>query len=117
MLMIKQRIIRNDNCSKCGNIKEENRRKKQGYCLSCHNEYMRANRPKHNELDEIAKKKANCRSYFNVYLRRGKIKKQPCEVCGSDNSQAHHEDYSKPLEVKWLCRIHHLEIHSQYDFT
>src|SRR5262245_57418077 len=39
-------------------------------------------------------------------LKRGKIKRQPCEVCGS-TAQMHHDDYSRPLEVRWLCRPHH----------
>lgn len=30
--------------------------------------------------------------------------------CGEE-SEAHHPDYSKPLDVIWLCRKHHLEIH------
>jgi ribosomal protein S27AE len=44
-----------------------------------------------------------------VAVRNGSLKKEPCEVCGSTTVQAHHEDYSKPLEVMWLCRIHHWE--------
>ncbi len=47
-------------------------------------------------------------------IRDGKIFKQPCEVCGSENVQAHHCDYDKPLEVMWLCPIHHEEWHRQY---
>lgn len=75
--------------------------------------YMRQNRPKHGELTSIQRLKANCRSYLNVYLRRGKITKGNCSVCNSsDNVEAHHEDYSKPLEVTWLCRLHHLEHHT-----
>lgn len=35
----------------------------------------------------------------------------PCEVCGSINSQAHHDNYSEPLEVRWLCPLHHAEVH------
>ncbi len=43
-------------------------------------------------------------------IRDGHIKKCPCEICGTTlEVQAHHEDYSKPLEVKWLCRKHHRE--------
>ena len=44
-------------------------------------------------------------------LRRGKLIKQPCQVCGSEEVSAHHEDYSKPLEVVWLCHTHHMERH------
>ncbi len=42
---------------------------------------------------------------------RGKIKKLPCEVCGDVKVQAHHDDYSKPFEVKWLCSFHHKQLH------
>jgi hypothetical protein len=40
-------------------------------------------------------------------LRRGKLVKQPCEICGSTTVEAHHEDYSRPLDVHWLCQEHH----------
>jgi hypothetical protein len=46
-------------------------------------------------------------------LRDGIIQKKPCEICGEPKSEAHHEDYSKPLEVKWLCFVHHREAHGQ----
>ena len=44
-------------------------------------------------------------------LYKGDLVRMPCEVCGSMSSEAHHEDYTKPLEVKWLCRKHHLRVH------
>lgn len=44
-------------------------------------------------------------------LRFNKLSKQLCEKCGSNKVQAHHDDYSKPLEVRWLCAIHHKEVH------
>lgn len=46
-------------------------------------------------------------------LTTGKIVKLPCQVCGEIKVEAHHTDYSKPLEVEWLCRKHHLEVHKQ----
>ncbi len=45
-------------------------------------------------------------------LRQGTIKKQPCH-CGSKDVHAHHDDYSKQLEVMWLCPKHHGERHAQ----
>lgn len=53
----------------------------------------------------------NARSYLHVYVKRGLVKKEPCRVCGSLKSQSHHPDYSKPLEVIWLCRFHHKFLH------
>jgi len=41
------------------------------------------------------------------------VTQRPCEVCGSEYTVAHHEDYSKPLEVRWLCREHHEILHEQ----
>lgn len=35
-----------------------------------------------------------------------------CEVCGAARVVAHHDDYSKPLAVRWLCRPHHLRHHA-----
>lgn len=80
------------------------------YCLACHAEYMRLHRPKHSALTPEQRARANARSYANTYLKRGKIQRKPCEVCGA-KAQMHHHDYSKPLDVRWLCRKHHLDCH------
>lgn len=44
-----------------------------------------------------------------VAVRNGTLKRYPCDVCGNPKSEAHHEDYSKPLEVDWYCKKHHGE--------
>ena len=44
-------------------------------------------------------------------LRRGDIKRKPCEVCGEVKSHGHHPDYNYPLDVIWLCSKHHAEEH------
>jgi len=41
----------------------------------------------------------------------GKLAKKPCEICGNPVSEAHHHDYSKPLDVRWLCFVHHRNEH------
>ena len=45
------------------------------------------------------------------------VKGDVCERCGAeDHIHAHHSDYSKPLEVEWLCaRCHHVG-HSEVAF-
>lgn len=47
----------------------------------------------------------------NNAIRDGRLTRQPCEVCGAEKAQAHHDDYSKPLDVRWLCTTHHAEWH------
>ena len=44
-------------------------------------------------------------------VKQGKIIRLPCIVCGDEKSQGHHEDYTKPLDVIWLCDKHHKEKH------
>lgn len=46
-------------------------------------------------------------------IRDGRLLRKPCEVCKNVKSQAHHDDYRKPLVVRWLCRKHHLEHHGK----
>lgn len=47
-------------------------------------------------------------------LRNGRLVKLPCEVCGTKTTvHAHHDDYDKPLAVRWLCAPHHALWHQQ----
>lgn len=44
-------------------------------------------------------------------IRRGTLVRAPCAECGHPRSDAHHADYSRPLDVEWLCRRHHVARH------
>lgn len=45
-------------------------------------------------------------------IRDKRLKRGACEVCGKKKRvEAHHEDYYRPLDVKWLCPKHHKELH------
>jgi hypothetical protein len=44
-------------------------------------------------------------------IRSGRLVKQVCEVCGDPDTSGHHDDYSKPLDVRWLCDRHHKAEH------
>lgn len=56
-------------------------------------------------------KKVSAKEKLHYHVRTGKIQCQPCEMCGCTNVHGHHDDYDKPLDVRWLCPTHHKEWH------
>lgn len=81
---------------------EEQRQRHRESGLACMRRYN-ANHP-HPERVKAC-------SIFNYAITSGLIERGRCVKCGEENAHGHHPDYSKPLEVIWLCRIHHAEHH------
>lgn len=52
------------------------------------------------------------RRAVNDAIKCGRMKRQLCEVCGDPNTHGHHDDYSRPLDVRWLCPKHHAAVHA-----
>jgi len=46
-------------------------------------------------------------------VKNGKLERLPCLYCGAPETEAHHPDYSKPLDVQWLCRTCHMKQHEK----
>ncbi|WP_299079039.1 hypothetical protein [uncultured Paraglaciecola sp.] len=58
--------------------------------------------------------KKGASTIVNNSIRDGRIiKSNNCESCGISNVhiQGHHDDYAKPLEVRWLCPKCHTAWH------
>jgi hypothetical protein len=50
---------------------------------------------------------------FHAAVRDGKLKKEPCAMCGAtEHVHGHHKNYKAPLKVTWLCARCHHRLHS-----
>ena len=99
-------------CKPCGIVrirawreghKEHERRWRQQYYMN-NQEYFRARRQS---------REAKARLKLNKAVFRGKIiRPDRCPICGTTESriEAHHEDYSQPLEVQWACARCHVRL-------
>lgn len=131
-------------CFKCGEVKPETDFYKHaamadgllGKCKVCTRADVRANRQdKADHYREYDRRRGNRQSpnYQREYrarfpakkkahravsyaVRNGKIDQpQMCSVCGGvGRTEAHHDDYSKPLVVRWLCAACHKQWHAQH---
>ena len=118
-------------CKKCQNRASElsKRKNKEAYRAKGRAKYARRMAKLHGEgyvvgsggnksfrvskLDPETKRiRYNARHYSRRALAEGRLVKQPCFVCGEQEVEIHHPDYSRPLDVVWLCKAHHREVHS-----
>ena len=56
--------------------------------------------------------KSAARKKVATELMAGRLVRGLCRACGSKKSEAHHTDYSKPLDIVWLCRRCHALMHA-----
>jgi hypothetical protein len=116
-------------CPRCAAIKPlfefpKNKGLKDGrsvYCAACmkeaHHAHYLENKAKF--LDEQRARRARCpdilkaRSNVGYALAKGRMNKpDACQKCGARGKvEAHHNDYSMPLQVDWLCRSCHSYLH------
>ncbi len=82
-------------------------RSKQPHRLKKFAEYSKAWR----EQNPLAYK-AHCA--VNNAVRDGRLIKTPCEFCGDPKVHGHHKDYSRPLDVIWLCAKCHNRLHAAF---
>lgn len=127
---------RSPNCYSCGKEKEN---RKKGYCRQCASEkarvkpgvcrvcsvpYVRVRKCGCAEMESQKRLEMKNDQKYNDFffkeevrritakaIKKGIITRQPCQVCGIEKVDAHHEDYTKPLDVLWLCRLHHMQHH------
>lgn len=111
-------------CHKAYRIEHKDRRKVLMYewqkrNLERRREQWRLNNKKRYNYEASLKRKQNDPEKHKAHIvvsnaiARGNLIKHPCMICGKiERVQAHHDDYSRPLDIKWLCPSHHRLFHN-----
>lgn len=99
--------------------KYQKRKYVRSYCIECKRKYQRKWKRKNPSKNLqysykwIAKNRKKFLAHQRVQnaIRSGKLMRKNCEKC-ERSGHAHHDDYNKPLIVRWLCNKHHKQIHN-----
>lgn len=83
----------------------------RAYYAKPENKQRRAERIHAYRQRDDVRAKDEARRLLRNALRRGDLARAPCEKCGAAPAHAHHDNYGKPLDVRWLCAKHHYEHH------
>lgn len=92
----------------------------RSYRFAKHEYYLEYDRVRSKKPERIKAIKASAnkdplkvwaRKATHLAIKKGLITRGTCEVCGSAEVDAHHDDYRRPVEVRWLCRLHHMHAH------
>jgi len=119
----RNRTVEERTCEQCGNkFSPEKRETDRGggkYCSrECYYESRKGegNPMWNNNASERGTLYHKTKNHVYYLIRQakdlGQIEQQPCEECGAtENIDAHHDDYTKPYDIRWLCRTCHLKLH------
>ena len=103
-------------CKECNKRDvRENRKKRVDYYREYDRERgSRQNKSYRDDYRERFPDKKKAHDALSNAVRDGKLFREPCEKCGREDTHGHHDDYSKPLDVRWLCPPCHFAEHNKY---
>ena len=91
---------------------EEYRKKHREYVRKwIHTEKGINSRKRYRKGNKKVKIQSLAQNKINKLITNGKVIRGKCSICGNTKSHAHHEDYSKPFDIIWLCALHHKQRH------
>jgi len=115
----KHSLMKDGHLNKCIECAKNDATKHRNKNLKSIREYdrKRGSRQDYTYTKEYRKEfpdKYKAHTIVNNAIRGNKLFKEPCEVCHTnDVIHAHHDDYGKPLNVRWLCSSHHSQWHAK----
>lgn len=90
---------------------------RSAYCRSCKNEHQKARlaRLREDPTEQFLIKRAAHRAVQRAMYAGTLVRPDACSACNQapqhGSLHAHHDDYARPLEVRWLCRLCHIGAH------
>ena len=115
---LKERTSYNTRCRDCLNkymwrdgVRERKRLEDREYQSRKRKELVGYKTEEYREYREKYPEKVLAQQKLNKAIKQGKIKRSPCEVCGRTDVHGHHDNYLMPYSVRWLCPVHHKEVH------
>ena len=78
----------------------------KSYCRACFAAYHRNHYSQPHEIH-----KRNARKTANLRLTKGILIKEPCRLCGNQEAEKHHPNYTEPQNIVWLCKKCHTDMH------
>jgi len=115
----KHKSMPDGHLNKCKECTKLDARKNRVGNIEYYREYdrKRGNRQSKSYLDDYRnryQRKYKAHNMVNNAIRDGKLFSEPCSECGATESlHAHHDDYARPLNVRWLCAAHHKQWHDE----
>ena len=105
--------VRSPVCTVCGAERSTTHfREPRSQCRRCELDAVAKRHKQRMATDPEYAAKVRARDAVRNAVRHKSLNKNPCAICGSrERVHGHHEDYSRPLDVTWLCRDHHREAH------
>ncbi len=67
----------------------------------------------HSKYREKFPNKCKAHSMVAYAISSKKLFSKNCEVCLSEKTHAHHDDYLEPLNIRWLCPPCHKKWHKE----
>ena len=113
----KHKQMKDGHLNKCKDCKRKDSTEHRWNNIEKIREYdrKRGSRQTPEYLKELRKKhprKYKAQTMISNAIRDKKLLKEPCEICGTRKRiEAHHDDYAKPLNLRWLCSSHHKQWH------
>lgn len=104
-------------CKECAraDVRENYEKRREQYQRYDHARYATSERQAllARSKARMSTQQRRARNQYRNAVEQGRLVRQPCEICGALPVDGHHDDYTQPLSVRWLCRKHHMRVHGQ----